>query len=32
VDDVMAAIAQSAYGQRHDIGIREDAHAIRRRL
>ena len=31
IDDVVAAIAQATHGLRHDIGIRKDAHAIRRR-
>jgi len=32
VDNIVAAIAQGTHGLRHDVGIRKDAHAIRRRL
>jgi hypothetical protein len=31
MDDIVAAIAQATHGLRHDVGIREDAHVIRRR-
>lgn len=31
MDDIVAGIAQVTHGVRHDVGIRKDAHAIRRR-
>jgi hypothetical protein len=30
IDDIVAAVAQGAHGPRHDVGIRTDAHTIRR--
>ena len=31
IKNIVAAVAHSAHGPRHDVGIRQDAHAIRRR-